>query len=63
MYGPQGYVRVSAAARQLGLHRSTVYKWVKEKKVQTIRVGSTILIETESLRRLIGPEATAVLGV
>lgn len=63
MYGPQGYAKVSVVARQLGLHRSTVYKWVKEKKVLTIRVGSTILIETESLRRLLGPEAATALGV
>ncbi|TRD11112.1 helix-turn-helix domain-containing protein [Erythrobacter insulae] len=49
-------VSVSAAAKALGLGRTTVYALIKQRKIETIKVGRRTLLTTASLRRLINDE-------
>jgi excisionase family DNA binding protein len=43
--------QVPAAARRLGLSRSTIYKFIQAGKLRPIKVGSRTLIEESELRR------------
>lgn len=44
---------VEAAARQLGVSRSTMYQAVNRKEVPSIRIGRRILIPIRALKRLL----------
>lgn len=42
--------RVKELADLTGLHEDTVYRWVKEGKVSSVRVGRVVLIPLSSFR-------------
>jgi putative resolvase len=48
------YLRVSAAARELGLHPMTVRRWIKEGRIQAIQVGREHRIARTEIERLRG---------
>jgi len=45
-------VSVAEAAKQLGLARYTIYRWVDERKVVAIRLGGILFIPQSELERL-----------
>ncbi|MCK4849729.1 MAG: helix-turn-helix domain-containing protein [Phycisphaerae bacterium] len=45
-------------ARELGLSRTAVYKWVKNGKIPAFRAGHAYLIRQADVRRLLFPELT-----
>jgi excisionase family DNA binding protein len=47
------YVTVPALARALGLHRRTVYNWVREGRIPSERVGRMHLIPASLLATLL----------
>src|SRR5436309_14846631 len=54
--GPQApkMVRVHVAAHELGLHPFTVRRWIKQGKIQAVRVGLEARIPRTEIERLIG---------
>jgi putative resolvase len=56
MAGPQApnMVRVHVAAHELGLHPFTVRRWIKQGKIQAVRVGLEARIPRAEIERLIG---------
>jgi excisionase family DNA binding protein len=58
-------VRIPAAVEMTGLSRSRIYELMKNGEIEYVKVGSSTLIPTESLRRFIdsrragGPAAPA----
>ncbi|MBU6394096.1 MAG: helix-turn-helix domain-containing protein [Sphingomonadales bacterium] len=49
-------VSVSAAAKVLGLGRTSIYALIKQNRIETIKIGRRTLLTTSSLRRLINEE-------
>jgi excisionase family DNA binding protein len=49
-------VSIKEAARLLGLGRSTIYRLIGERKLQTARIGNRTLVRTASIRSLPGVE-------
>ena len=47
-------LRVSRAAHELGLHPFTVRKWIKQGKIQAIRVGKEARVPRSEIERLAG---------
>ncbi|MDF2810485.1 MAG: excisionase [Microvirga sp.] len=46
-------ISVRDAAKAIGIGRVTLYKWIDEGKVESIRVGGRRLIKVESVRKLV----------
>lgn len=47
-------LRVSRAAHELGLHPFTVRKWIKQGKIQAIRIGQEARVPRSEIERLAG---------
>src|SRR5256886_6800725 len=54
--GPQApkMLRVHAAAHELGLHPFTVRRWIKQGKIQAVKVGQEARIPRVEIERLVG---------
>lgn len=52
--GTQKYVRVSAAALELGLHPMTVRRWIKDGRIHAVQVGRESRISRTEIERLRG---------
>lgn len=48
---------VDDAAKALGIGRVTLYKYINEGRVESIRIGGRRLVKIDSLRRLVDAEA------
>ena len=48
---------ISDAAKTLSLGRTTVYKLICDRKLETIKIGRRTLVKTASIRALINGEA------
>ena len=46
------YYTIAGAAVELGKHRNTVARWIKEGRLPPIRLGNAILIPEEAIRDL-----------
>lgn len=44
---------VNDAAKAIGIGRVTLYKWIDEGKLESIRVGGRRLIKVDSVRKLV----------
>ncbi|MDE2410713.1 MAG: helix-turn-helix domain-containing protein [Sphingomonadales bacterium] len=51
-------VSVMAAAKALGLGRTSIYALIKQNRIETIKVGRRTLLTTASLRRLLDANAS-----
>src|SRR2546426_9908974 len=47
-------LRISKAAHELGLHPFTVRKWIKQGKIQAIRIGQEARVPRSEIERLAG---------
>ena len=47
-------LRVGVAAHELGLHPFTVRRWIKQRKIQAVRVGLEARIPRTEIERLVG---------
>ncbi|MFP5431919.1 MAG: helix-turn-helix domain-containing protein [Alphaproteobacteria bacterium] len=47
---------VDDAAKAIGIGRVTLYKYINEGRVESIRVGGRRLVKIESVKRLVGAE-------
>lgn len=47
-------IREACEATSLG--RSTLYKWIDQKKLETVRIGGRRLIKAESLQKFLSRE-------
>jgi excisionase family DNA binding protein len=48
---------VSDAANSIGVHPNTIYNWISEGRLVSVKVGRRRLIRMDSLRELIGTSA------
>ena len=48
-------VRISMAIRITGIGRSKIYELIKAGEIETVKVGTSTLLNVESLRRLVMP--------
>ncbi len=48
---------ITEAARTLGLGRTKIYELINDGSLSIIKIGRRTLIKTDSIRRLIDPEA------
>ena len=46
------YYTIEGAALELGKHRNTISRWIKEGRLPAIRLGSAVLIPEEAIRAL-----------
>ena len=46
------YYSIGEVAKELGRHRNTVSRWIREGRLSAIRVGNIALISKEDLDRL-----------
>ena len=58
---PPVTMRLADAAQAIGVSRSTMWRWVTDGNVRGFRVGKHWVIDLESLRKMLGPEATTLL--
>jgi putative resolvase len=54
-------LRISKAAHELGLHPFTVRKWIKQGKIQAIRIGQEARVPRSEIERLAGKTAGRVV--
>ena len=47
-----GFIPVTDAAKELGVNRSTLWRWIKLGKASTYRIGGAVLIERRVLEDL-----------
>ena len=47
------YYTINGAAQELGKHRNTVRRWIRESRLPVIRLGNTVLISEDTIRCLI----------
>ena len=54
--GPQApkMLRVHMAAHELGLHPFTVRRWIKQGKIQAVKIGLEARIPRSEIERLVG---------
>jgi len=50
-------VSVMAAAKALGLGRTSIYMLIRQNRIETIKIGRRTLLTTSSLRRLLDENA------
>jgi excisionase family DNA binding protein len=58
----RGFIRVTEAARIIGITPKTVYDWVSDGKVEGAQLGSAHYVSVASLVQKLGPDA-ALLGL
>lgn len=44
---------VMEAAKALGVSRGSIYNWINEGRIQTVKVGGRRLVKIDSIRRLV----------
>lgn len=44
---------VAEAAKSIGVCRATIYNWMRESRLETVRVGGRRLVKIESVKRLV----------
>lgn len=49
---PDDLVTVPAAARKLGLHKTTLYRWWKAKRIYLVELGGILFVPTSEVERL-----------
>lgn len=47
-------VSVEDAARALGIHRNSAYKFVRNGEIPSIKVGARYVVPTAALRKMLG---------
>ena len=53
------YLRPSAVARALGVHRGTIYRWFHEGLLGGVKFAKTIRISSDSVERLLAASRSA----
>lgn len=48
---------VNDAAKALGIGRTSIYRLIREGRLETVKLGRRTLIRTESIRRIVKPDA------
>ena len=46
------YYTISEAARELGVSRQTIYRWIADGKVPTEKIGGVMLVEKAAISRI-----------
>lgn len=59
----KGYLSAAAAGKKVGKARYTIQRWVETGKVEGTKVGDRIFVNFESLKKYLGADAVAVLGL
>ena len=59
---PGDVMSVRDAAREIGVHYVTVYRWVRERKIVYITFGGSIFIPTLEIERLTRERSNKVLS-
>jgi len=54
-------LRVGVAAHELGLHPFTVRRWIKQGKIQAVRIGQEARVPRSEIERLVGKSDERVL--
>jgi excisionase family DNA binding protein len=54
MKPPRGFKTVSEAWKKLGIDRQTLFRWIWDKKIKTIRPGKSYFISEKDIDRLLG---------
>lgn len=49
----EGLQRVSHAARHLGIHRGTVYEWIKQGKIPYTRINGVYRVPTRAVTAML----------
>lgn len=58
----KGYLPAPEVIKDLGVHHTTLYRWIKKKKVKSARVGGRLYVSRASLVEYLGQEAAEVFG-
>jgi predicted DNA-binding transcriptional regulator AlpA len=62
MMAKKGYFRPIVVANRTGYHKSTIYRWIKECRVQAITFSSSYYVNWQSVLTLLG-ELADILGL
>ncbi len=54
---------VGKAAKALGQHRTTVYRWIEAQKIIAVKCGGVLFIPKTEVERLKNKQATQATGV
>lgn len=55
----EGYIKPSALARRLDVTRGAVYKWIREGRLQAVRIGVSVRIPMAEAERFIREQGRA----
>jgi len=47
---------VHESAETLRVSRATIYNWMREGRIETVKVGGRRLVKIDSIKRLVGAE-------
>ncbi len=59
----KGYIPASEVAQKLGMHINSVYRWINEGEVVSMKLGNKRFIKLGSLVGKIGKEAALAVGL
>lgn len=59
----QGFVPVAHVASKLAMNPGSVYRWIAEKEVVSMKLGNKRFIKLDSVVKKVGAEAAAALGL
>lgn len=62
MQEDNGWIGVTDAARKMGCHFSTVYRFVKSGKWKSQKAGNRVFVRIADCAEYVGPSLAAVLG-
>ena len=51
------YFSISEAAKEFGFTRQTIYRWIKDNKISTEKIGGIILINKEEIRNFVAAKS------
>jgi DNA-binding XRE family transcriptional regulator len=57
----KGYLLCTEAARKVGVNRATIYRWIKERAIDTLDINGAYYVSWSSILVHLG-DAAAVLG-
>lgn len=53
----RGYILAMHLANEMGLHHSTIYRWIQKKKITAEHIGNRRWVRIASLRTYLGDHA------
>ena len=63
MHKDCGFISASYASKKLGVHVTTLYRWIDSGKLEGCRIGGRRFVKHEALKEYIGQDISKAIGL